>query len=984
MDDLPGLTPCPTQTMFPGKQSPARPAVPYRKLRPLLLSLGLTLLLPLAPTRTLADGLFGLVGVPAVDIEGYGWLGDLYLEHTLKVLSTSDERPQPEVNAVFVEDALWIISGELQQQGYLYPSIGVRIRNDSGEVIYEGKWAGRELMPPLPPAIEGEHVLFSIDSGIRFYFESITIEGLPEDFTTQPASYFYPTDQLFIFNSTRFYNRSRAASGLQGILQQLRAMGYRDAEVLEQKTDIDRTSGAARFFAKVQPGPVYYAKEWVIETGSPATAANVLQGIPLLEIPQSQQRITPESLQARIQQIRNRYYEHGYPEVRIVVRYEDATAAPDAQGGFSPATGIADPLALDPTEAVPTVSEALALVVSAPQTDTLTPQAGTSAAQTDTSFTTQPDPAAPVSFSSTGAQAIAVTNTDAAATPVSNDSAIQFSPPAAPHTTSLHEPKTPPTSAIEAATAPVDINTGVDFNTKPNSAALITAEIQAQQQETSASRQSADASTADAITDATVAAQTADADADAQTNAAGEQTQAPDGTDKQAAHAAPFYPANLQTAPPPGTLAPRIPPALLEEDLEPRERFQRVIIQVQGGPQVKIGKIAFSGEYGTNMSVLEDQLMIEPGQELDRNRVEDTRSKLNSLGIFRTVEIEYTEVDENTWDVTYNMQMKQRTEISLIMGVGTFDIIRGGFLIEQNNLWGLAHSQRLRAVQSFKATDVTYRYGIPQIFGNDIDFYAKGNYLYRQEISFNRQEYGAATGFQRYYRPLRTNFDIQYSLEQLSARNRDFITAPGPTEATVSSITLKASHNGLDNPIFPTKGWQARASAEFALKDLGGQVDYQRLELSVAYHTPLNDMGLIFHTGLRHGVITTTGTAQSDIPVNRRFFMGGENTVRGYRRDQAAPRDAAGYQIGAVSYILWQVELEQRLTEDFSLVAFLDALGNAADISQYPFNETLASIGIGINYRTFVGPLRLEYGYNIKKRTGDPDGTLQISLGFPF
>lgn len=62
----------------------------------------------------------------------------------------------------------------------------------------------------------------------------------------------------------------------------------------------------------------------------------------------------------------------------------------------------------------------------------------------------------------------------------------------------------------------------------------------------------------------------------------------------------------------------------------------------------------------------------------------------------------------------------------------------------------------------------------------------------------------------------------------------------------------------------------------------------------------------------------------------------------------------------------------------------MDALGNAAEIKDYPFNETVVSIGLGFSYRTFVGPLRLEYGYNVKKRTGDPSGTVQVSIGFPF
>ncbi|HZL43220.1 MAG TPA: BamA/TamA family outer membrane protein [Verrucomicrobiae bacterium] len=41
-------------------------------------------------------------------------------------------------------------------------------------------------------------------------------------------------------------------------------------------------------------------------------------------------------------------------------------------------------------------------------------------------------------------------------------------------------------------------------------------------------------------------------------------------------------------------------------------------------------------------------------------------------------------------------------------------------------------------------------------------------------------------------------------------------------------------------------------------------------------------------------------------------------------------------------------------------------------------------MGGGLRWRTIVGPVRLEYGYNLSRRPGDPSGTLHFSLGFPF
>jgi outer membrane protein assembly factor BamA len=120
------------------------------------------------------------------------------------------------------------------------------------------------------------------------------------------------------------------------------------------------------------------------------------------------------------------------------------------------------------------------------------------------------------------------------------------------------------------------------------------------------------------------------------------------------------------------------------------------------------------------------------------------------------------------------------------------------------------------------------------------------------------------------------------------------------------------------------------------------------------------------------------------LPFNRRFFPGGENSIRGYTEGEASPRDAQGNIVGAETFTLGTVELEQALTPKLSLVVFSDSIGFAENAANYPFDTGLFSVGGGLRLKTFVGPMRLEYGYNLNPRKGDPIGTLQFSLGFPF
>lgn len=128
----------------------------------------------------------------------------------------------------------------------------------------------------------------------------------------------------------------------------------------------------------------------------------------------------------------------------------------------------------------------------------------------------------------------------------------------------------------------------------------------------------------------------------------------------------------------------------------------------------------------------------------------------------------------------------------------------------------------------------------------------------------------------------------------------------------------------------------------------------------------------------------TLGGSPDELPFNKRYFPGGENSVRGYQEGEASPLDENGDQLGAETYTDGSVEFEQLLTKSLSIVTFFDAVGFAESRVDYPWDEALYSVGGGIRWRTLIGPVRLEYGYNLNPREHDPVGTLHFSIGMRF
>ncbi|WP_158277622.1 BamA/TamA family outer membrane protein [Opitutus sp. ER46] len=410
-----------------------------------------------------------------------------------------------------------------------------------------------------------------------------------------------------------------------------------------------------------------------------------------------------------------------------------------------------------------------------------------------------------------------------------------------------------------------------------------------------------------------------------------------------------------------------------------------LVARVNSGPRVTMGQARFEGNRKTRESVLQRRVSLRPGEPLNPVEMDRARQRISRLGVFESVDLRYEPAGEGTRDPVFSLKEGPAYETNLIMGYGSYEQLRGGVEYRQMNLFGLAHQSRGLLVQSMKSTRGEYTYTVPELFGESIDGAAKVFGLQRQEIAFQRQEYGATFSLRRALAALHGDATLGYTFEAL--RNRENALSTVATDAkqlNVASVTAVVTTDRRDNALRPHKGYHGMVQLELASPKFGGVAEYQRFEFSGSYHTAWG-RGRWIHVGLSHGVITTVGADDDrNLPVNKRFFPGGDNSIRGYQMGEAAPRGADGRFLGAKSYALLNVELEQALTQTWSVVAFADALGNATQLRDYPFRERLYSVGLGLRYQTIVGPVRLEYGRNVNPRHDDPPGTWQVSIGFPF
>ncbi len=166
----------------------------------------------------------------------------------------------------------------------------------------------------------------------------------------------------------------------------------------------------------------------------------------------------------------------------------------------------------------------------------------------------------------------------------------------------------------------------------------------------------------------------------------------------------------------------------------------------------------------------------------------------------------------------------------------------------------------------------------------------------------------------------------------------------------------------------------ARVRVDFATSLLGGTNDFMRPNLEWRGYRDIR--------GGRLGALLTRFAwirpweEMGGIPVNERFFAGGDGSVRGYPRNSLGPVDIAGTPTGGNALIELQGEIRFRGIGNWQLVVFVDAGQVYEELSTIDLSKLAVGAGPGIRYLTRIGAIRIDVAYPINN-----DGSWQFYFG---
>jgi outer membrane protein insertion porin family len=201
---------------------------------------------------------------------------------------------------------------------------------------------------------------------------------------------------------------------------------------------------------------------------------------------------------------------------------------------------------------------------------------------------------------------------------------------------------------------------------------------------------------------------------------------------------------------------------------------------------------------------------------------------------------------------------------------------------------------------------------------------------------------------------------------------------------TVSrTVTFTRQRDTRDSPLLPTRGSFTTTELEFAGAFLGGDNDFVRAEASWSrYYRIFPSRNIIAHR-LKIGYLDGIGS-EDRVPAQRLFFLGGANTVRGFKENSIGPKSADGIPLGGKLVLVANVELRRPLWGRLWGSAFVDAGNDWAELKDFRVDDWRVGAGAGLQFISPVGPLRVDYARRLVRDGIEPGSRVHVSILYAF
>ncbi|MDE1149413.1 MAG: autotransporter assembly complex protein TamA [Azospirillaceae bacterium] len=426
-----------------------------------------------------------------------------------------------------------------------------------------------------------------------------------------------------------------------------------------------------------------------------------------------------------------------------------------------------------------------------------------------------------------------------------------------------------------------------------------------------------------------------------------------------------------------------------------------VAFTVDPGPLIRFGPTTFTGLGRLDPDVANGRIPWKPGDVYDPAKVDTARNKLTDLGVFSQVRVvlddsEGTAQPDGSREVPVLGQMQERERHFITTGLtyGTTDGAAATATWGDRNFLGGAEALTVTGSIGGIGRD-KYRDsdGLDYSLGTTLkkpDFLQTDNILNLSAVAVSEhpEAYSrdALTLGAILQHPLTPHLmgSAGVTLEQSSIRQD--LTGDGTittTNNTLVGVPVTLNFDNTDNLLNPTRGYRWNAGVTPYFSPFGDSGTFIIGKAGGSGYWALDDAkDYVLAARLNMGAVY--GGTLAAVPADKRFFAGGGGSVRGYAYQKVGPLDSSNDPTGGRSLVETSFEMRIRLTDSIGLVPFIDG-GNAYESAYPDLSQGLRwGAGLGVRYFTSFGPLRLDVGVPLDRRSGDSMWQLYVSIGQSF
>ncbi|MCW8885423.1 MAG: outer membrane protein assembly factor BamA [Motiliproteus sp.] len=444
-------------------------------------------------------------------------------------------------------------------------------------------------------------------------------------------------------------------------------------------------------------------------------------------------------------------------------------------------------------------------------------------------------------------------------------------------------------------------------------------------------------------------------------------------------------------------------------DIDEENNRINITFSMSAGRRIYVRRINFRGNTTSVDEVLRREMRQMEAAYANSFYIEKSKSRLERLSYFNSVNVETVPVpgSEDQVDLEYSVVEQLSGNLSASVGFSQRSGLLLALSVSQENFLGSGKNVSVGINNSDTDTEYSFSYTDPYY---TVDGVSRGfSLFFRKEdrdeddlSNYALDSFGGSINFGYpidEFQRLRfsvgyENIDVQLGSD-VPTEITDFVVEEGDNYNVFKS-SLRWSENRLNRGVLATRGYSQALTFEASVP--GSDISYFTLKYRGQRYFPITHGWLInLETDLGYG--DSYGDT-SELPFFKHFFSGGFSSVRGFKNNTLGPKgsnvdeDPLGGNVlieGTAELIFPFPFVEDR--SKLRSLLFID-VGSVFDTSCLSSNlncdsgvkldDLRASVGVGVSWITFIGPLSFSIATPILEKTGDETEVFQFALGQTF